>query len=149
MAEEFLFRGPGSVEAAVGTRTWSRERTRRYGQSVTDPRTLATTYFRAWKDKDFDALRSILADDATFRGPVGSAEDADACVEGLRGMARRTEDITIEKMFVDGDDVLTWYELQLQGAPPLATAKWCHVEGGKIKTIRAVFDPRPVAPPGS
>lgn len=36
---------------------------------MTDARTLAATYFQAWTDKDFDTLRSVLADDATFRGP--------------------------------------------------------------------------------
>lgn len=36
---------------------------------TTHPRTLAETYFRAWKDQDFDSLRSVLADNATFTGP--------------------------------------------------------------------------------
>ena len=37
-----------------------------------DARTLAATYFRAWKEKDFATLRSILADEVTFRGPLAS-----------------------------------------------------------------------------
>jgi len=35
---------------------------------TTDPRTLATTYWKSWKERDFAALRSTLADDVTFRG---------------------------------------------------------------------------------
>ncbi len=38
-----------------------------------DPRTVAATYFRAWKDKDFATLRSILADEVTFRGPLAAS----------------------------------------------------------------------------
>ncbi len=53
-----------------------------------DPRTFAATYFQAWKAKDFATLRSLLADDATFRGPLGSADDADTCIQGLKGMAQ-------------------------------------------------------------
>lgn len=53
-----------------------------------DPRTIAGTYFRARKSKDFAALRSILADDVTFRGPLANLDDADACVDGLRGMSQ-------------------------------------------------------------
>ena len=40
----------------------------------TDPRDVAATYFRAWQARDFDTLASILRDDVTFRGPLGSAD---------------------------------------------------------------------------
>lgn len=50
-----------------------------------DARTAAATYFSSWKAKDFDRLRAVLADDATFRGPLGSADDAEACMQGLKG----------------------------------------------------------------
>lgn len=112
-----------------------------------DAGALATTYFRAWKAKDFDTLRSVLADDATFRGPLASADDAEACLEGLRGMSQIVTDIVIHKMFVDGPDVLTWFDLHTTVAPPSPTANWSHVENGKIKTIRVTFDARPLAPP--
>jgi ketosteroid isomerase-like protein len=52
---------------------------------VTSPRQLARTYFRAWKEHDWPALRAVLADDATFRGPLGTADDGDACLRGLQG----------------------------------------------------------------
>ncbi len=80
----------------------------------TDPRTLAATYFHAWQAKDFATLRSVLADDATFRGPLGRADDADAdaCIQGLQGMAQILTDIVVHKTFVDGPDVLTWFALR-------------------------------------
>jgi hypothetical protein len=36
---------------------------------VTD---VAGTYFEAWKAGDFERVRSVLADDATFDGPLGA-----------------------------------------------------------------------------
>jgi ketosteroid isomerase-like protein len=57
---------------------------------TTDARTVAATYFRAWKDRDFATLRAILADDVSFRGPLATLDNADDCVEGLRGMAEMT-----------------------------------------------------------
>jgi ketosteroid isomerase-like protein len=112
-----------------------------------DPRTLAKTYFRAWKAKDFATLRSVLADDATFRGPLGSADDAESCVEGMRHMSEILSDIVVHKVFVDGDDVLTWFDLNTTVAPPIPVANWSHVEHGRIATIRVTFDARELAPP--
>jgi ketosteroid isomerase-like protein len=109
-----------------------------------DTRSLAETYFRSWKAKDFDTLRSILADDVTFRGPMGTAEGVDDCLKGLEAMAGMMTDLVIQKIFVDGDDVLTWYEIHTASTPPLPTANWSRVKNGKISRIRAAFDPRPI-----
>jgi hypothetical protein len=52
----------------------------------------------------------------------------------------------VQKRFVDGPDVLTWFDLHTSVAPPYPTANWSHVENGKITRIRVAFDPRPLAP---
>ena len=54
-------------------------------------------------------------------------------------------DIVVHKTFVDGPDVVTWYDLHTRVAPPAAVAEWSHVEGGKITMVRVVFDARPFA----
>ncbi|HEY0812960.1 MAG TPA: nuclear transport factor 2 family protein [Pseudonocardia sp.] len=107
-----------------------------------DARTVAETYFRSWKERDFTTLRSILADDVTFRGPLGTANDADECVAGLQGLAKILDDIVVHHVFVDGQDVLTWFDLHTTGAPAAPTANWQHIEDGKITRIRVTFDPR-------
>jgi hypothetical protein len=112
-----------------------------------DPATLAATYFLAWKGKDFETLRSILADDVTFVGPLAQLDNAEDCVEGLRGMSQIVTDIVIRKRFVDGADVLTWFDLHTSVAPQVPTANWSHIENGKITRIQVVFDPRLLAPP--
>lgn len=106
------------------------------------PAQVARTYFRAWAEQDFDLLRSILADDVTFRGPLGTAGNAEECVAGLRGMSRILSEVVIEKMFVDGPDVLTWFQLHTTVAAPAPTANWSHITDGKINAIRVTFDPR-------
>ena len=108
-----------------------------------DPRTVASTYFRSWQAKDFDTLRSLLADDVTFRGPLDTADGIDECMQGLQGMSQMITDVEIEQIWVDGPDVITWYELHTNVAEPAPTANWSRVEDGKITAIRATFDARP------
>lgn len=113
------------------------------------PGTLAATYFQAWKGKDFATLRSLLADNVTFRWPMGSADDADTYMQGMQAMAQIITDIVIHKTFVDGPDVLTWFDLHTTVAPPCPTANWSHVENGKIATVQVTFDARPFPAPGA
>lgn len=111
---------------------------------MSGPEALAATYFTAWQDRDFETLREILADDVSFHGALGTCANAEECLAGLRGMATVLERIAVRKTFVAGDDVLTWYDLHTTGAPPMPTANWMHVEGGRITAIRVTFDPRPM-----
>lgn len=111
---------------------------------MTDARTASETYFDAWRAKDFDRLRSVLADEVTFRGPMGMADGVEECLDGLRGMATHLEDIVVKHRWVDGDDVITWFELHMRGAVPCPTANWQHVDDGKIVSVRVTFDPRPL-----
>jgi ketosteroid isomerase-like protein len=109
-----------------------------------DPRTLATTYLQSWAEGDFAVLRSILADEVSFHGTLGTAEGAEACLAGMRGLAKVITGIVIQVMVADGPDVMTWYDLHTSVAPPCPTVNWSHVEDGKIQSIRAVFDPRAI-----
>lgn len=109
---------------------------------MSDPRTLATRYLDGWKNGDFAAMRSTMADQVTFRGPLGVADGIEECLAGAQALAKIITDIVVARMVVEGDDVITWYDLHTTVAPPTATANWSHVEDGKILAIRATFDPR-------
>ncbi len=106
------------------------------------PVQVAETYFRSWVAGDFTTLRGVLADDATFRGPLGTADDGNSCLAGLRGMHAILRDVVVVKRFLDGPDVLTWFELHTSVAPPAPTANWMHVQDGRIAAIRVTFDSR-------
>jgi hypothetical protein len=111
-----------------------------------DAGTVAAIYFDAWKAKDFTTLRSLLADDVHFDGPLAHLDNADDCVKGMQGMSKILTDIVVQKRFVDGPDVLTWFDLHTTDADPLPTANWSHVENGKITRIQVTFDPRELVP---
>jgi ketosteroid isomerase-like protein len=106
----------------------------------------AATYFDAWKAEDFDRLRSVLADDVTFTGPMGTADGADECLAGLRGLRQILNDIVVERRFTDGEnDILTWFALDTKAAGVISpVVNWSHVEHGLITRIQVTFDPRPL-----
>jgi len=111
-----------------------------------DAATVASTYFDAWKVNDFDTMRSLLDDDVTFSGPLAQLEGAENYIEGIKGMSRITSDIVIRKVFVDGPDVLTWYDLHTTVADPVPVANWVHVEDARITSLLVAFDARGLAP---
>jgi hypothetical protein len=119
---------------------------------MTTPRAVAdvaAAYFEAWKHGDFPRLRSILADDVTFDGPLGHAGNAEECIAGLQRMSKIMTDIVIRKTFVDGADVMTWFDLHTAETDPLPTVNWRRVRDGKITFIRVAFDPRPLGLPSA
>ena len=107
------------------------------------PAQIAATYFDSWKARDFATLRSLLADDCTFAGPLGTADDGDSCLEGLQGLREALDDIVVDTITESGDDAITWFALHLKSGAEVPVANWSHVEDGKIARIRVTFDPRP------
>ena len=105
----------------------------------------AATYFDAWLAKDFARLRSVLADDVDFAGPLGQVKGADGCLRGLQGLSAIMTGIQVQQIFTAGSEVLTWYDMATTVADPVPVANWMHVEDGKITRIRVAFDPRGIA----
>ena len=105
-------------------------------------RRAAETYLASWRDKDFARFRTILADDVTFRGPLAELSGIDDVAKGIEGLGQITSDIVVQRMLVDGPDVITWFDLHTTVADPTPVANWSHVEDGKITQIRVTFDPR-------
>jgi hypothetical protein len=108
------------------------------------PANVAAAYFNAWTNNDIEQLRPLLHPDVTFAGALGSTQGADDTLAGLRGMFAMTDRVDVVKRWVDGPDVLTWFELRTATAGPLPIVNWSHVEGGQITRIRVTFDPRPL-----
>jgi ketosteroid isomerase-like protein len=111
-----------------------------------DASSLVTTYVKAWTSGDFDTARSTLRDDVTFVGPQGAADGIDGCMRGLQGLEQIVEASEQRKVVADGDDVCLVYDLVTTSAGTIPTAGWFQVRDGKVATIRAFFDARPLDP---
>jgi hypothetical protein len=102
------------------------------------------SYYESWRAGAIDRIEPLLADDVTFNGPLGTARSAEEALKGLEGLAKATTDIVIHKIWVDGADVLTWFDLHTEGAPAVPVANWAHITYGKIRRMQVTFDPRPM-----
>ncbi|MEV7021957.1 nuclear transport factor 2 family protein [Kitasatospora sp. NPDC093558] len=107
-----------------------------------DAATVADAYFTSWRTRDFAALRPLLADEVHYAGPLAEHGSADAVAGALEAVADIMVDLVVRKVFVSGDDVLTWFDLHTSVADPTPVANWMRVEHGQITSLRAVYDPR-------
>ncbi|HEY6295182.1 MAG TPA: nuclear transport factor 2 family protein [Streptosporangiaceae bacterium] len=108
------------------------------------PASVAAAYFDAWQGNDIERVRPLFRNDVEFTGALGSTRGLEDTLAGLKGMFAMTKQVEVLKRWVDGPDVLTWYELRTATAGPLAIVNWSHVEAGLITRIRVTFDPRPL-----
>jgi ketosteroid isomerase-like protein len=113
--------------------------------STSDPATIAARYFEVWRAKDLDGYQALLADDVDFDGPMATLHGAAECREGFEGLAGITTGIDVDKVWVDGPDVVTWFRLRTSVVDTdLQVVNWSHVEDGRITSIKVTFDPRPL-----
>jgi ketosteroid isomerase-like protein len=110
-----------------------------------DAGTIATTCLEAWTSGDLETARSLLRDDGTFVGPLGVTQGVEEYMAELEGLAKITTGAETRRMVVDGDDVCILYDLVTESAGPLPTSTWYHIQDGKIDSVRAYFDARPLA----
>jgi hypothetical protein len=108
------------------------------------PEDIAATYFDAWRSNDIELVRPLLHPDVDFAGALGTTQGIEDTLAGLGGMFAMTRQVDVVHRWVDGPDVLTWFELRTATAGPLAIVNWSHVEAGRITRIRVTFDPRPM-----
>jgi hypothetical protein len=110
----------------------------------TSPAGVAGAYFDAWQSNDIERIRPLLDDDVAFDGSLGSTRGIEETLAGLGGMFAMTAHVEVVHRWVDGPDVITWFELRTHNTGPMAVVNWSHVETGRITWIRVTFDPRPL-----
>jgi ketosteroid isomerase-like protein len=101
-------------------------------------------YFETWNARDFDAFEAQLAGDATFVGPLGTANGAGELRRGIQGLSKLVERAEVVAMVGEGDDVITWFELHTPAGERLPVANWAQVRDGRVQRVRVTFDPRPL-----
>ena len=112
--------------------------------SANDSKSIAADMLTAWTSGDFARSRALLHDDATFDGPLGETRGGDKYIEGVRGFARTIDRAEIHKVIADGGDVCVVYDLITRSGITVPTVGVYLIEAGKVRSVRAYFDPRPL-----
>jgi ketosteroid isomerase-like protein len=109
-----------------------------------DTKAVVTDCLESWSHGDFDTTRKLLANDVTFFGPLGATTGAHDYVEGVKNVAKIVDRVDIHKVIDRGDDVCVMYDLITQQGDAIPTVGWYEVREGKVASVRAFFDPRPL-----
>lgn len=105
-----------------------------------DAKEIVSGFVDAINREDFTAARQYASDDLSFVGVLGTRNGAETYFEDMQRIRLKFD---IKKQFVDGDDVCLLYDVTMAGVSVYGCG-WYHVSDGKIRSIRVVFDPRPV-----
>lgn len=106
-------------------------------------REMAIAYFDAWNARDANRFRALLTDDATWEGPTWRAAGAEQLMAAFHQGSTQVTQVEVQRIWVDGEDALTWIEVHSNDAQPRPVANWIHVKGGRIAHIRATSDLMP------
>jgi hypothetical protein len=109
------------------------------------PKEVVLAYVEATGAGDFTTARKLLNDNLEFRGPFDTFHKADDLVHALEKLHAIVERIDVKKVFEDGNEVGVFCDLVTKPLGPSFVAEWYQVKGGKIASIRIVFDARPFA----
>ena len=104
-------------------------------------------YFNAWSQKDFKTSRGYLEDNLHFKGPFDTFERADDLIQALNRLAPIVKKIHLRTILCDERTVFILYDMETTTvAGTVSIAEVFEVAAGKIKSILALFDPRPFVP---
>jgi len=97
-------------------------------------------FIAALNNEDFKSARAYTDDDLKFEGVLGSRNSASAYFADMEKMKFKYD---VKKVFADSNDVCLLYDINM-GNATIFTCGWYKVKDGKIRSLKVVFDPRPV-----
>jgi ketosteroid isomerase-like protein len=104
-------------------------------------------YYERWGRGDFEALRQLLTEDFTFRGPLDRAESPDAFIDLIRRNAPAFSGVVFSDIHrvVDGDRAVSLYQFVL-GEARVPMAEAFEVRDAHIARVDLYFDPAALRP---
>lgn len=100
-------------------------------------------YLKRFASGDVEGAAEFLADGFAFDGPILQAKDKAEFLAGSAAAAAMARGCTIHHQWVDGDDVCSVYDFEVETAAGLGAipmAEWSVIRDGKLVSSRLLFD---------
>ncbi|HEY4286508.1 MAG TPA: nuclear transport factor 2 family protein [Puia sp.] len=94
----------------------------------------------AINEERFDEAAGLLTDDFKFEGVMGTRNGCEAYIKDLKKMKIKYK---IHKILADESDVCALCDYVMDGKTLLG-CNWYTLRNGRISSLRAIFDPRPL-----
>lgn len=101
---------------------------------------LVLDFLNALNREEFVEARRMLSDDFQFDGVLGKRDGADAYMGDMKKMKMK---YAVKMVFTNGDDIAVVMDLTIAGKT-VTNFGWYHVEEDKIRSLKVIFDPRPL-----
>lgn len=101
---------------------------------------LVLDFINSLNKESFVEAREMLSDDFQFNGVLGKRDGGDAYMDDMKKMKMK---YSIKMVFTTGDDIAVLLDLTTSGKT-LENFAWYHVEADRIKSLKVIFDPRPL-----
>jgi hypothetical protein len=106
-----------------------------------DAKQVVSNYHNAWTGGDVQSARAYLADNLDFQGSIDTFRRADDFIIALTMFHKMLRGITlIQSIFSESDAALLYDCDTISPAGVIRTAEFFTVAGGRITSIRLVFD---------
>ncbi len=109
--------------------------------TVGNAKELVLKFVDALNEEDFKTANTCLSEDMVFDGVLGHRDGAEAYIKDMKEMKFKYK---IKKTFEDDNDVCLFYHIDMGDKKIIFTCGWYQVQDEKIKSIKVVFDPRPM-----
>ncbi|MGD8587191.1 MAG: nuclear transport factor 2 family protein [Chromatiales bacterium] len=110
---------------------------------MSETETLVKSYLAALADRDFDRVRTFLADRGfKYTSPIASFEEADRFIQHLSTIGPILERLDIHKLMVCGGEAIVILDttVTLNGYVSYRSAMLFNVVDESIRSIEAIFD---------
>jgi len=101
---------------------------------------IVLAFLKAMNEEDFKTAKQYVNDDLKFIGVMGTRDGGGVYIADMEKMKFKYD---IKKIFEDVNDVSVFYDINMGGAT-IFSSGWYQLSGGKISSIKVIFDPRPL-----
>jgi len=115
---------------------------------VSDARSIADSYYRAWTDKRFEDAAALLAPDLKVEVPINSYPTRESFAQALAAFGGMAERVELLAEFAHGPEAMLLYDMVVPPLGTLRVAEHFTVQGGKIARLRQIHDTAPVRAAG-